>query len=472
MEKIKLPLLYDYVFPNFILPNALPTELSIINYLHSQHSNRINDHSFFDEHHSIANYDNLLTYLFDYDFGHWSSSWGGDPCITTGNYSHLIDIDSSSLYFGKRKYTKYIYPIRVTPHFNNFTGVCERGRKINGEIFWKFMSAQALSDARKGNALILLDYCLENFVEKFEYENLHSSLKNSKIPKEQILLIMNSFNAQQLYEEWFTEDQQRITVRNFPYLMSAISYRANDAEQMISETRFKLSKNQIRKNYFVYKNHRPRSQRKAFLYSLYSNNLLDNSDWSWITDEKINHQDMLVLESIYNLSVDTEKVKEINNLIPRKLASEPNAKEDTAVGWKGSDSTTYSNSYFDVCTETRVNGEHNILTEKIFFPIAYFQPFLFYGIKGSLKLLRQQGFKTFHPYIDESYDDEPNIGLRLKMIVEEVKKLCSLSKEELHSWYWNLEDILIYNHRHLKSIYLTDPSTMSLFEYLDKKINS
>jgi hypothetical protein len=29
--------------------------------------------------------------------------------------------------------------------------------------------------------------------------------------------------------------------------------------------------------------------------------------------------------------------------------------------------------------------------------------------------------------------------------VEEVKRLCSMPKEEIHNWYYNMQDILIYN---------------------------
>jgi len=37
--KYRIPFFYDYVFPTFILPNALITELGIVNYMHSMYSN-------------------------------------------------------------------------------------------------------------------------------------------------------------------------------------------------------------------------------------------------------------------------------------------------------------------------------------------------------------------------------------------------------------------------------------------------
>ena len=38
--KKRLTFVFDYVFPTFILPNALDTQLGIVNYISSMHTNR------------------------------------------------------------------------------------------------------------------------------------------------------------------------------------------------------------------------------------------------------------------------------------------------------------------------------------------------------------------------------------------------------------------------------------------------
>ena len=76
------------------------------------------------------------------------------------------------------------------------------------------------------------------------------------------------------------------------------------------------------------------------------------------------------------------------------------------------------------------------------------------------------GFKTFDGFIDESYDDICDNDERIKKIYSEIKKLCQLSKEEIHEWYWKMEDILIHNHRHLLSIHNNKMITESFFETL------
>ena len=67
----------------------------------------------------------------------------------------------------------------------------------------------------------------------------------------------------------------------------------------------------------------------------------------------------------------------------------------------------------------------------------------------SLQHLRTQGFKSFSPWIDESYDEEEDCEKRFLMIVNEIKRLCSMSLEEIHEWYHEMEDILKHNWRRI-----------------------
>ena len=50
----------------------------------------------------------------------------------------------------------------------------------------------------------------------------------------------------------------------------------------------------------------------------------------------------------------------------------------------------------------------------------------------NLKFLKEEfGFKTFHPIIDESYDEEENPQKRMQLIRDEIKRLNSYTLEEL-----------------------------------------
>ena len=72
------------------------------------------------------------------------------------------------------------------------------------------------------------------------------------------------------------------------------------------------------------------------------------------------------------------------------------------------------------------------------------QPFIILGSKGSLKYLRKLGYKTFHPYIDESYDDLDDKD-RFVAIVNAINKIKAI--EDKASWYDSVRDIVEHNHQ-------------------------
>ena len=98
-------------------------------------------------------------------------------------------------------------------------------------------------------------------------------------------------------------------------------------------------------------------------------------------------------------------------------------------------------SLFELITETIFTGSH-FFTEKTYYPIFLGKPFLMVGSYGMLSSLRKQGYKTFEPYIDESYDLEKDDAVRLLKIVNEVERLAKLRKENPQEFYQNYNFIL------------------------------
>ena len=467
--KYRLPLFYDYVFPNIVLPNALITEFGMINYLHSLYSNKMRyNNGFFDPTETV----NPCTLIFDNKLGSWPNSSGGSH-LTYEFYNNFLELYESPIYFGKKNTSKYIYPIKISPHIDDFIGVDLRaGSKLNGEYFWKHMSAEALQDAQQRRAIIFLDYAEENFIERSSYSNLHTALKNSGIPKEQIVLAFNSFNAQEVYESWFPEEERRLEVRNWPFVISATSYHYDKIDKKMTALNFLSLQNKIRKNYFLFKIRRPRPHRIGLLYRLASDGLLEKSDWSCLTSIEYNEPLVSSIETQYQCQLDNDLIKNLHTQLPHSLYSEIDSDYANVSAWTDKNIAPYTDSYFYVCTETYTHGEHKSLTEKVFKPIANFQPFLFLAYPGALKVLKNLGFKTFENHFDESYDDETEEASRSNMIYKEISRLCSMSKEEIHQWYWSMQDTLIHNYYHLLSIYKTEPKGRELIKYLHDRISS
>lgn len=157
-----------------------------------------------------------------------------------------------------------------------------------------------------------------------------------------------------------------------------------------------------------------------------------------------------------NLKYKKNKIKETFKLIPRLVDKKVNWTEnfDGDIGTVINPSL-YLSSYFNIVTETDFDMDWRDiqithLTEKTIKPIHMFHPFIIIGPYKSLEVLRDYGFKTFSPHIDESYDDCKNAHERMELIKKEILRLNSMSIEELDVWYWNMFNILNHNYKHLR----------------------
>ena len=108
--KYTLPFFYDYVFANVILPNAMPPEMGVVNYLHTMFSNRLKQQSYFDERFDDENSPWRL--MFGHKLGHMPSTlWNNGSYLRMPCFQYLIKVEEDAVYFGKQKRDKYVYPI-------------------------------------------------------------------------------------------------------------------------------------------------------------------------------------------------------------------------------------------------------------------------------------------------------------------------------------------------------------------------
>jgi hypothetical protein len=465
----KIPFLYDYVFANMILPNAISSEMAMINYTFTKYNSGQHYYSVFDK--ELGSDNGVLGKVFGKHYQDWPPCVRGHgPHLGSSAYHPYLEIVEDSLYFGKKKYKKYIYPILVGPHFKLFVGQGSLGSKINGEHFWKNISAEVLEDVRKKDAFIFLDWAHECLLTRESYLMLHESIARSGIPPSQIIFAHNSFNARELYETWFEPKERKVTVLDWPFLMFMISHHyTTKPEYRITEESFNASRTKIREHYFLFRNRRAHPHRSAILYKLYEAEILDKGDWSMLQNVEYEHFIKNIIS--HDIHVNIELCKSLFTQFPKKLKLETESQFENVGGWSDTNPIPSTEVYFDVTTETLFDTHYKSMTEKISKPLINFLPFVLIGAPGLLQQLRAVGFKTFHPFINESYDLERDPNKRLVLIVEEIKKLCAMSKDKLHQWYWSMEDILVHNHRTMLEFHTTDPTNFDLIKYLDKCVN-
>ena len=112
----------------------------------------------------------------------------------------------------------------------------------------------------------------------------------------------------------------------------------------------------------------------------------------------------------------------------------------------------FKKSDINIVLETEPNNKArsafaSYLTEKTYKAILFKKPFIVVSEQHTLKSLRASGFKTFSPWIDESYDDIQDYDQRVDAILAEIKRLSTLSNDEMSTLLQQVNEIIEHNYR-------------------------
>jgi hypothetical protein len=323
------------------------------------------------------------------------------------------------------------------------------------------ISSKVIKDAQNGKCKILLNYGYEGLgshhrdtiLHKPLLERVHFLLDKYKIAHKDFIYMDSNHRLDKLLMdtdiniiqyEYCAFDQWRYTTVNFDMMYHGNSVSSNNMRKWVR------TKNKLRSKYYLSFNRLPKKHRVDLVVSLDKNNLLDKgyvsfanniSDWDW------RH---LVVES------ERESLeKKMPLVIDRKDLS------DAKYSYEKFEVKYYLDSYFQIATGNNFTdySDQLIFSEKIWKPITNLQPFIYLDDVGALKKLQEYGFKTFHPFIDESYDNIINVEHRFDMIEEEINKLCNRSIEEIDEWYWSIEKTLKHNYYFFYNTFIPDLRT-------------
>lgn len=109
-----------------------------------------------------------------------------------------------------------------------------------------------------------------------------------------------------------------------------------------------------------------------------------------------------------------------------------------------------SSAFCDIATEDPFCSAGARISEKTIKPIAVKRAFLLCAPSGTIKWLRQQGFRTFDKWWDESYDDELDHVKRLEKIYKIAETINAYSLDELKEMLNQMEPVLEHNFKHLQ----------------------
>lgn len=133
----------------------------------------------------------------------------------------------------------------------------------------------------------------------------------------------------------------------------------------------------------------------------------------------------------------------------------------------------HTNAYINIIPMSHYYRNHSRIdiNEKLFKPIICMQPFIILGEPELLKSLHELGYKTFDKWINEDYDLILDDNERFEFVVNEVKRLNSLSFDELTEILSEMLPILEHNANLHRSKVNTLYNQKKLLEQIKNKYN-
>ena len=120
----------------------------------------------------------------------------------------------------------------------------------------------------------------------------------------------------------------------------------------------------------------------------------------------------------------------------------------------------YKNFSVDIVTETVFDYPYPQVTEKTIRAIIHKKMFILIAPANTLSWLREKGFKTFSPFINESYDEIEDPVQRMTAIIHEIIQLGNRSIDNIKDAMLQYEPILDHNFKHYQYLCETEISNL------------
>lgn len=181
----------------------------------------------------------------------------------------------------------------------------------------------------------------------------------------------------------------------------------------------------------------PRPHKVQFLGELDARGLLERMLWSSGSPEPWLVQNINATLKHYNYSSqEAEEARRVMSKLPRVLDMDRGTNKANGMTYR---STLYELAPVHVVIESNDRNpsldrhacaRNSRYTEKTLKAMHATARFVVFGDPASLQLLRDHGFRTFHPYINETYDAIPTYREKLDALFAEVERLLSMSEIE------------------------------------------
>lgn len=347
------------------------------------------------------------------------------------------------------------------------------------------------------------DFCFLHFIKKSSLNKIKNnngkivvlSFEESRIELNSIIFLHNKlveFDIDKIYyitgNNWSTYEHYKTWCKNNGLQIKIVMINSNEQLYLKGQDLYKghgtfVNENELdnkREKRFLCFNRRIRPHRYAMIAMFHHNNLLKDNlvSYSLERGKDLNHlgeqgPDLHTMNTIMGKTILRDSyMSYYNELVKLSPMTIDYENLSNVMGPGHENKEPYLKTYFSIVTETPFPERNYFLTEKIYRPMIQYHPFIVYGSPFTLKNLKELGFKTFSPYIDESYDETISPFKRMQKITKEIKRLCGMSDTEIHEWFLGMKDILIHN-RNLMYNYGREykESQMKIFEDINNEIS-
>ena len=415
------------------------------------------------------------------------------PFLIMSHYGFLVTVESEKENYEKicndyellitnKRDEKYVYLIQPQAVDSNYIF----------EVMNYNMPNDVKEDLKNDKAVLCLSFIQEGDCYETFFIDVYNFCNELGMPHKNFVFCSNNANLEVQYDEYCEKNniKDKSTMISIYYYYNHVStmYRLDykcykngleppqtiritkededsnfhhDGFRINTLERFNPLRKKIRPYHYMCYNRQPKLHRTLMVAYLMKENLLDKGLVSLASVYAISAAEADNYQPTYRnirtpIYTEEEKAKIMpywDKVIKQgSFTVDLNEKEMEHVwlsSWIDVFQTVYNQCYFSVVSSTSFDTTWCHPDEKFWKDLGQFKPFIWVGPAHSLQHLHTQGFKSFSPWIDESYDEEEDCEKRMLMIVKEVKRLCDKSLEEMHEWYHEMEDVLKHNWRRI-----------------------
>ena len=274
-------------------------------------------------------------------------------------------------------------------------------------------------DSKKDSLIFVI--CCESWIQFSK--NLYSAFR-----------LLPEFNLENIY----LADEMMNDIK-FPNHLKHLNHISHSARVKKVNINHDIEKDKL----FLSFNRRVKNHRVALVGKIIEENLLDRSFVSFFPTIDGADKNTVLSCSFIN---DDQRIKYAEWLSKEYRLDDVDIIDGNLTDSSDNLINLYKRSYFSLICETQFEGYEVSVTEKTYKAIVYKHPFIMLANAHFLKYLRKLGYKTFHPFINESYDDIEDHNERFKTIVDEIKRLSNLSNSELKELLNKITPIINYNY--------------------------